>query len=950
MRINFRQGVVSYQAGGFLRLTSGSVDIAALNRPVTVSVAHKQTDYIHSEDNDVTAAWAGPFAASTNYWLYWDFNKLTFQRTFGYTTLEPVAQSVPPGYGNSEIVDVVTGTGGIGQFIVDGEYILLPGKTFAVINSTNNDGSYSVISSNYDGITGRTSIAVAEDVVGPADGEATLDIDSSGNPLQTVGRMWYDTGAQIQYEWIGTDWVEVIRVFAAQLINANTFLSMSINANTGNFAGTQIGDTSSVLAGRVLILESSTPIQRDNGTFFTTEDQFFTSQSRVDALRLESNVARAQSSSASVDQYQPVSWTSDGRVQSSVYDDIGETVIGILTEPLLYSEVGAIIVQGTVTNAAWNWTDQVPVGSELWIDNGDLVAYDPHVVDANTYPTGRVPVARVLSTDTIIFEQGLGGKGDRGPAGTVTDLPPATTTDLGAVTLSTPSSNPLFAYVVSDTDPRLTDSRVPLPHVHAGINITIIPTGDVSANNVQGAISELANEKLAIAGGTMLGPLTLFGNPISPLHATTKQYVDNLVSGLVWLNPISLLNLISDNVTIPPVAPQFSDAYIVPPGASGDWSSVTTGNVVIWDTTQWLDRGPISGFSTQRVGVAFDTITPPSGSFAGQKNNIAQFDAFGVLQGFQIPVTNNAVYISGDSSLHAFDQYAFNGSDWVLFGGAQAIVPDGVTFDVVNGIAFVIAAADGGQVDARWLEGYDIAALDFRWSPIGHNHDLLYSALGHTHTDNEVLTAGYVGATDWGTPADPASLVLSAGNVENNLEELMEKKASKTPSYADASDFPVAANVEGMTVYAEDTQEVFFSDGVAWTKYSIDGHSHTLNLPYDLSFFLAGNLLINSIVGSFIATRNIHIEAGAAGSLAYANTAIPVSQASVALSVTHNGLQIGTITFTALATAGIISIPLDVDLVAGDRLQIVTPNPINNTLKDIVVTIVGCATATPCSL
>ena len=40
---------------------------------------------------------------------------------------------------------------------------------------------------------------------------------------------------------------------------------------------------------------SGDPMRRDNGTFFTTEDQFFTNQSRVDALRLEANVSRAQS-------------------------------------------------------------------------------------------------------------------------------------------------------------------------------------------------------------------------------------------------------------------------------------------------------------------------------------------------------------------------------------------------------------------------------------------------------------------------------------------------------------------------------------------------------------------------------------------------------------------------------------------------------------------------------
>lgn len=952
MRINFRQGVVSYQAGGFLRFNpSGNVDIAALNRPVTVSIAQSFTNYTHSEDNDVTNAWVGPFAASINYWLYWDFNKLTFERTFGWTDLEPVAQSVEPGSGNAPIIDVQTGDNGIGNFVVGEEYVMPVGRTFAVIGSTGNDGTYTVASSAYDSGVGRTTIVVNENVASPiADGEATLDVDYLGNPLQTIGRMWYDTVNQRNFEWFGTDWVEVIRVFSGIVTNGNAFVSASLGSTSQDFSGTQIGDTSSVFSGRVLFGEAGQPIRRDNGTWFTTEDQFFTNQSRVDALRLESNVARAQSASPSIAEFQPVAWTSDGRVQAAVYEDTGATVIGMLTEPLLYSDVGAIIVQGTVTNPAWNWTDQVPVGSTLWIDNGDLVPYDPHVVDPITHTEPQVPVGRVLSTDTIIFEQGLGGVGPTGPVGSVDNLPPATTSELGAVLLSVPASNPLQPTVISDLDPRLSDARLPLPHTHNGAEVTILPTGDVSSNTVQGAIAELSAEKLALAGGTMTGPQTLFGNPTQPLHSATKQYVDNFVSGLVWLQPISLLNLIGDDLATPPLSPQYSDAYIVPPGALGDWSAITPGHVVVWDNTVWLDRGPISGFAEQRLGVSMTSLTAPSGSYAGQQNNIAQYDASGVLQGFQIPVANNAVYITGDSSLHAFDQYAFEGTEWVLFGGATAIVPDGVTFKVDGGIASVIPyTGEGGEVDAKYLQGYEKSDFDLIYSAIGHTHDLLYSALGHTHNDDEITTDGYVGI-GFGTPSDVNTITLSATTAEENLQELMDSKASREPSYATVSFFPPASLSEGMFVYAEDTQEPYFSDGVAWNKLSINGHGHVLDLPYDISFFIAGNLLVDTIVGAYIATRDIHIEAGAVGSLAYANTPIPVAEPNVVFNIQHNGLTVGTMTFVATATTGTISIPVDIDLVAGDRLQIVSPNPIDTTLKDIVATIVACATATPCSM
>lgn len=54
----------------------------------------------------------------------------------------------------------------------------------------------------------------------------------------------------------------------------------------------------------------------------------------------------------------------------------------------------------------------------------------------------------------------------------------------------------------------------------------------ISATNVEGALDELADEKLSLAGGTMTGLLTLAGAPTDSLHAATKQYADDLVSAL----------------------------------------------------------------------------------------------------------------------------------------------------------------------------------------------------------------------------------------------------------------------------------------------------------------------------------------------------------------------------------------------------------------------------------
>ena len=57
------------------------------------------------------------------------------------------------------------------------------------------------------------------------------------------------------------------------------------------------------------------------------------------------------------------------------------------------------------------------------------------------------------------------------------------------------------------------------------------PTGDVDSTNVQDALGELANEKIAKAGDSMTGPLLLEGlSPVTDLAAVPKAYADTMGS------------------------------------------------------------------------------------------------------------------------------------------------------------------------------------------------------------------------------------------------------------------------------------------------------------------------------------------------------------------------------------------------------------------------------------
>lgn len=94
MRIQFRQGLVRTPAG-FL---SVGVNVVSLVVPsfdnVSMTFADGDTDYLLVERLSVNNAWAS--LPGTTVWLYWDINTVTAERTFGFTSVSPVAQPTAP--------------------------------------------------------------------------------------------------------------------------------------------------------------------------------------------------------------------------------------------------------------------------------------------------------------------------------------------------------------------------------------------------------------------------------------------------------------------------------------------------------------------------------------------------------------------------------------------------------------------------------------------------------------------------------------------------------------------------------------------------------------------------------------------------------------------------------------------------------------------------------------
>lgn len=243
---------------------------------------------------------------------------------------------------------------------------------------------------------------------------------------------FFNTTSKKMYVFENNMWLEKLRVFAAK-INSAVFtplgaqLIMSSDPlgapvpNMKPFGNTQVGiQTPDQLAGRMVVDSVGLPIKKQNGAFFTTEDDFFINGSPTTAVRLESNILYA-TATENIAKYQVVAFVGFGQIALANYNQVYDTVLAISMEDILKDEVGTLCVQGKITNPDWNYTN---FGASLWVhETGLFSETDPRIIDPVHYQLIKPPIARVLDPQTIIFNQGLGvddvvaGNGAQGPVG-----------------------------------------------------------------------------------------------------------------------------------------------------------------------------------------------------------------------------------------------------------------------------------------------------------------------------------------------------------------------------------------------------------------------------------------------------------------------------------------------------------------------------------------------------
>ena len=119
-------------------------------------------------------------------------------------------------------------------------------------------------------------------------------------------------------------------------------------------------------------------------------------------------------------------------------------------------------------------------------------------------------------------------------------------------------------------------------------------------------------------------------------------------------------------------------------------------------------------------------------------------------------------------------------------------------------------------------------------------------------------------------------------------------------------------------------------------------------IPYDMCFFIQGYMVPSEVVGSISVSRDIVIAENDIRHKAHAAVA-PTVEDQVFL-IKHDGIQIGTITFSLNDTVGVVLI--DYRLVTvGDVITLTTaPGVVDYSIKDVSVTLVGCSEVSSCEI
>lgn len=199
-------------------------------------------------------------------------------------------------------------------------------------------------------------------------------------------------------------------------------------------------------------------------------------------------------------------------------------------------------------------------------------------------------------------------------------------------------------------------------------NLTLTGSSAITMTGTTGGITGPASVTLASGGDVSVsGGGTLTGLPTTPAgdtDAASKAYVDSVVSGNSWREPVITMEMISDALSAPPGSPAAGDSYITA-GQSGGPYAITAVNTT---TETFTVTGDHSGLGAGDV-IKVDGSTGNDGYWT-----VVSTSGTGPTD---ITVSEDVTDATGDGTLN----YCDPGTAWDTIGPEQIVCWDGTTWD-----------------------------------------------------------------------------------------------------------------------------------------------------------------------------------------------------------------------------------------------------------------------------
>lgn len=224
-------------------------------------------------------------------------------------------------------------------------------------------------------------------------------------------------------------------------------------------------------------------------------------------------------------------------------------------------------------------------------------------------------------------------------------------------------------------DPTFTGTVI-LPSTTSIGNVSATEIGYV--DGVTSAIQTQIDAKLSKSGGTMTGDLTLAGAPSADLHAATKAYVDNIVSGINFHQPVRVATTanitLSGTQTIDGVSLSVDDRVLVK-----DQTDQKTNGIYVVSSSTWSR--------------ATDADNTPGGELAGGDFCLVLEGTVG--SGYGYVCSNTSAITIGSSNI---TYVAYNAAKAITAGSGLTESTPG-TLDIATGGVTSAMIADGTIVN-----------------------------------------------------------------------------------------------------------------------------------------------------------------------------------------------------------------------------------------------------------